>query len=152
MLKKIDKKYTKSNLATLTFSVKTYKKIKEKNKEKLTNTAKDFFHLLSEFSRLKKQEDEIKIIMLDDQIQELPTDTIGIFQLLCYKNLFDPVVTSKISNDDFLTLNNPILDKVKKSSQNFIFTLLCGASKGFMKAFKAFKPFEAPQRSVKIKI
>ena len=34
----------------------------------------------------------------------------------------------------------------------FIFTLLCGASKNFMKALKAFiKPFEAPQRSVKIK-
>ena len=32
----------------------------------------------------------------------------------------------------------------------FIFTLLCGASKGFMKALTAFiKPFEAPQRSVK---
>ena len=31
--------------------------------------------------------------------------------------------------------------------------LLCGASKGFMKAFKAFiKPLEAPQRSVKIKL
>ena len=33
-----------------------------------------------------------------------------------------------------------------------MFTLLCGAS-GFIKAFEAFiKPFEAPQRSVKIKI
>ena len=33
----------------------------------------------------------------------------------------------------------------------FILTLLCGASKGFMKAFKAFiEPFETPQRSVKI--
>ena len=33
------------------------------------------------------------------------------------------------------------------------FTLLCGASKSFMKAFKAFiKPFEAPQRSMKIKL
>ena len=31
--------------------------------------------------------------------------------------------------------------------------LLCGASKGFMKAVKAFiKPFEAPQRSMKITI
>ena len=31
--------------------------------------------------------------------------------------------------------------------------LLCGASKGFMKALKALiKPFEAPQRSVEIKI
>ena len=35
----------------------------------------------------------------------------------------------------------------------FIFTLLCGVLKGFMNAFKAFvKLFEAPQRSVKIKI
>ena len=32
------------------------------------------------------------------------------------------------------------------------FSLLCDVSKGFMKAVKAFiKPFEAPQRSVKIK-
>ena len=35
----------------------------------------------------------------------------------------------------------------------FVFSLLCGASRGFVKAFKAFiKPFEAPQRSAKIKI
>ena len=34
-----------------------------------------------------------------------------------------------------------------------MFTLLSGASKGFTKAFKVFvKPFEAPQRSVKIKV
>ena len=52
-----------------------------------------------------------------------------------------------------LTLNGLIPDKVKKLSEIFIFTLLCGASKGFMKALKAFiKPFEAPQRNMKIKI
>ena len=35
----------------------------------------------------------------------------------------------------------------------FIFTVLCGASMSFMKAFKVFiKPFEAPQIGVKIKI
>ena len=55
-----------------------------------------------------------------------------------------------------LTLNGPIPGKGKKLSQIFIFTLLCGASKGFMKALKALKafikPFEAPQRSEKIKI
>ena len=34
-----------------------------------------------------------------------------------------------------------------------MFTLLCGASKGFMKALKTIiKYYEAPQRSVKIKI
>ena len=52
-----------------------------------------------------------------------------------------------------LTLRVPIPDNEKKLSEIFIFTLLCGALKGFMKTLKAFiKPFEAPQRSVKIKI
>ena len=50
-----------------------------------------------------------------------------------------------------ITLPVPISDKEKKII--FIFTLLCSASKGFMRALMAFiKPFEAPQRSVKIKI
>ena len=40
-----------------------------------------------------------------------------------------------------------------KSSKILNFTLLFDASKGFMKAFKFFiRPFEAPQRSVKINI
>ena len=52
-----------------------------------------------------------------------------------------------------LTLPVPLLDEEKKLSQIFIFSLLCGVSKDFMKELKAFaKPFEAPQRSVKIKI
>ena len=50
-----------------------------------------------------------------------------------------------------LTLSAPIPDEEKKLAYTFIFTLLCGASKGFRKALKAFiKPSEAPQRSVKI--
>ena len=40
-----------------------------------------------------------------------------------------------------------------KIKPNFYFTLLCDVSKGFMKAFKVFiKPFETPQKRVKIKI
>ena len=51
-----------------------------------------------------------------------------------------------------LTLPTPIPDKEKKLTEIFIFiSLLCGASKGFMKALKGLhKPFEAPERSVKI--
>ena len=52
--KKFNKKDTKINLVSLTFSIETYKKIKEKDQDKLTSTAKDFFHLLSEFGKLKK--------------------------------------------------------------------------------------------------
>ena len=49
-----------------------------------------------------------------------------------------------------LTLPVWIPDEEKKLSWIFIFTLLCGASKGSIKAF--IKPFEAPQRSMKFKL
>ena len=45
----------------------------------------------------------MKIILLDDQLQKLTTDTCGIFQLYFHKNLFDPVSDSKIIVDEFLT-------------------------------------------------
>ena len=45
----------------------------------------------------------MKIVLLDDQLQELTTDTFGIFQLYFYKNLFEPSADSKIINDGFLT-------------------------------------------------
>ena len=46
----------------------------------------------------------------------------------------------------------PDSEQKEKNNQIFIFTFLCGASKGFMKALKAFiKPFEVSQRSAKIK-
>ena len=52
-----------------------------------------------------------------------------------------------------LTLLVLIPDKERKLTEIFIFTLLWGASKGFMKAFKSFiKPFDGPQRSSRKKI
>ena len=50
----------------------------------------------------------------------------------------------------WLSVTVPIQDEDRKLTQVFIFTLLCGCSKGFLKAF--IKPFEAPHRSVKIEI
>ena len=64
--------------------------MKEKSLKNLTDTAKGFFHLLSEFGKLKKQQQqkkEMKIVLLDDQLQELTTDTCGIFQLYFYKKI-----------------------------------------------------------------
>ena len=45
------------------------------------------------------------------------------------------------------------VDSQRQLTYIFIFTFPCDAAKGFIKAFKAFvKSFEAPERSVKIKI
>ena len=57
--------------------------------------------------------------MLDDQLQELTTDTHGIFQLYFYKILFDPVSDSKIIDDEFLTktLLNEIFSTNKEMNE-----------------------------------
>ena len=73
--KKINKKDIKTNLVSLTFFIESFKNNKGKYLDNLTNTAKDFFCLLSEFGKLKKKKKKIKIILLDDQLQELATGT-----------------------------------------------------------------------------
>ena len=58
MLFNLKKKHTSNhiNLVSLTFSIETYKKIKEKNSlENLKDTAKDFFHMIFQFAKLKGQ-------------------------------------------------------------------------------------------------
>ena len=55
--------------------------MKEKSLKSSTDTAKDFFHLFSEFAKLKKQKKEMKIVLLNDQLQELTRNMCGIFQL-----------------------------------------------------------------------
>ena len=65
----------------------------------------------------------MKIILLDDQLQEPTTDTCEIFQLYSYKSLFDPVRDSKIIDDEFLTketvttLLNEIFSKNKEKNE-----------------------------------
>ena len=40
---------------------------------------KDFFHVIFQFAKLKSKKKQIKIIIVEDQLQELTTDTRGIF-------------------------------------------------------------------------
>ena len=68
-LKKFNKKDTQINQVLLTFSIEIYKKRKEKKTRKINKHCKRFFHLLSEFGKLKKQNNEMKIIILDDQFK-----------------------------------------------------------------------------------
>ena len=45
----------------------------------------------------------MKIIIVEDQLQEFTTGTCRVFQLYFYKNLFNPLDDSKIINDEFLS-------------------------------------------------
>lgn len=51
---------------------------------------------------------------MNDQFQESTSDTCGIFQLHFYKNFFDPLHSSKVTNNDKL-----IMDTILKLLNEF---------------------------------
>ena len=78
---KFNKNDEKINLLNLKFSEYKYDRIKIKGfLSKLTDTAKDLFHLLSEFSKYHNVK-EMTLYAVDDQLQETTSDICGIFQL-----------------------------------------------------------------------
>ena len=99
-LEKINKKDKIINLTYVRFDTALYKKVK---KETLTPTARDFFHSLSEFSKVHNN-NWVDIYMVDDQLQNIKSDTCGLFQLYFYINLFLPKEGSQIVSNRTLTL------------------------------------------------
>ena len=56
----------------------------------------DLFHLLKEFEKLHNFKEEVTINLVDDQLQEIKSNTGGLFQLYFYENLFLPLSNRKI--------------------------------------------------------
>ena len=111
-LEKINKKDKIINLTYVRFDTASYKKVK---KETLTPTARDFFHSLSEFSKVHNN-NWVDIYMVDDRLQNIKSDTCGLFQLYFYVNLFLPKEGSQIVSNRTLTL------KIIKNLLNEIFS------------------------------
>ena len=114
-IEKFKKNDSEVTLITLKFSMAAYNEIK--NAHNLSTTTIDFLHLMSEYGKLSKIKDEIKVHLVDDQLQKLDTDTCGIFQLYFYVNLFAPMEGSSIIKDK--TLSKSTTEKLL----NEIFTL-----------------------------
>ena len=102
-LNKFNKKDNKINLISLQFSPKIYHKLKRNELSKLTKTARDFFHLLAGFAKVNYLTHEMTEIMMDDEVEELYSDTCGNIQLYFYKNLMEPEKKSKIIHNEKLT-------------------------------------------------
>ena len=98
-LEKINKKDKIINLKYVRFDTASYKKVK---KETLMPNARDFFHSLSEFSKVHNT-NWVDIYMVD-QLQNIKSDTCGLFQLYFYVNLFLPKEDSRIVSNRTLTL------------------------------------------------
>ena len=99
-LEKINKKDKVINLTYVHFDIESYKKI---NKGSLTTTARDFFHSLSQFGKVHNK-NSVDVFMVDDQLQNIESDTCGLFQLYFYMNLFIPKESSKIVSNKTLNL------------------------------------------------
>ena len=99
-LDKINKNDKKINLTYVRFDIAEFKKT---NKDALTPTAQDFFHSLNAFTKIHNT-DYADIYMVDDQIQNIKTDTCSLFQLYFYINLFIPQEKSPIIKNKTLNL------------------------------------------------
>ena len=99
-LEKINKKDKIINLTYVRFDNQSYKKI---NKNSLTPTAKDFFHSFAELSKVNNKK-IVDIYMVDNQLQNIKTDSCGLFQLYFYMNLFIPKESSQIVGNKTLSL------------------------------------------------
>ena len=99
-LEKINKKDKIINLTYIHFDNESYKKV---NKDSLTPTARDFFHSLSQLSKVHN-ENAVDVFMVDDQLQNIKSDTCCLFQLYFYMNLFLPKGSSKIVGNRTLNL------------------------------------------------
>ena len=100
-IKKFKREDKKITLITLKFSMKEYEKIKTGHQ--LRETTQDLLHLMYEYGKLHKINDNVTIHAVDDQLQEIYTDTCGMFQLYFYYNLFVPYENSSIIEDKKLT-------------------------------------------------
>ena len=85
-LEGIHKKDNRVNLTYVQFDLNAFK---NENKRQLTSTAQDFFHTLNKFAKVHKRQ-VVNVYMVDDCLQDLESDTCGIFQLYFYTNLFLP--------------------------------------------------------------
>ena len=81
--------------------------------KQLNDIAENFFHLLSQFPRLKRTND-VNILIVEHVVQELTSSTCSLFQLCFYKNIFDPEEISKIINPE--TLNKKIIETILNES------------------------------------
>ena len=107
----------------------------------------------SKTSELKKALSQMKpdVKMLQMVLQGCVGTTVN--QVIIYLFWLLQILCLQITKVMELILPLPIPDEEKKLTYIFIVTLLCSAVKGFTKAWKTFiEPFEALQRSVKIKI
>ena len=104
----------KLKLCAMKCSVESWKKMLHNKKDQFTDTAQNFFHLLTQFGKLKRTND-MNILILENAVQGLISSICDLFRIYFLKNVFDLDEKSEILNHENLnmktleTINNEIL-------------------------------------------
>ena len=61
------------------FSTNTWEKLAHQKKEQLTVVTQNFFHLLTQYAKLKKT-NTMNILIVENDLQSLTTSSCGLFQ------------------------------------------------------------------------
>ena len=86
MLFSLKKTNNHISLVSLNFSIKAYKKMKEKNsRENLTDTAKDFFHMIFQFAKLKVKKKTQKLLFQKINFKNLQQTHVEYFNITSIK-------------------------------------------------------------------
>ena len=78
-----------TNLVNVNFSINNYNKLSKDEKNSLSETANDFLHFTESFAQYENQK-SVYLCLLEDPIQDINTNTCGLFQTYFYQNLFFP--------------------------------------------------------------
>ena len=90
-IKQILKKDNKIMLLKWSFKLNSYKKLKQKQLDKLTRAARHFLKFLYDFGKYKKIKNTVKMDTGDSKLQSFDTDYCGQFQMYFYLSLFEPL-------------------------------------------------------------
>ena len=86
--------------------MKEYEKIKSMNL--LSETKIDLLHLMNEYGKKCRLENEVIVHLVDDQLQIIARDTCGMYQIFFYIKLFKPLENISI----FESLNKQTVEKL----------------------------------------
>lgn len=95
-IEKLTRTGNKITLVNIKFSMKACKNLSSVEINNLSDTARDFFCFVQSFGNELKVHDFANLWMEEDPIRNL--DTVTIFQIHCYNNLFSHSENSKIQN------------------------------------------------------
>ena len=114
-----------------TFKCNNYKKLTSMEINKLSDMAKHFFAFLDQFGKYKNIRNSVKVVIMDDNLQNFQMDYCETFQMYYHLNLLQPLETSIIGRSNSKKLPMKLIGKML----NEIFSLNTSHNKIMLDAF-----------------